>query len=57
MASKLILHSNHKAMNCIQGQHKLTVSHAKCMKYLQSVCFTIKHKSKKLNQGADAISR
>ena len=44
-------------MKYIQGQHKLNSRHAKCVELLKSFHFTIKHKSGKLNPGADALSR
>jgi len=57
VATEFILHSDHEALKYIQGQHKLNVRHAKWVEYLQSFHFMIKHKSGKLNQGADALSR
>ena len=57
MANEFILHSNHEAIKYIQGQHKLNSWHAKWVEYLQSFYFTIKHNSRKLSQGEDALSR
>jgi len=56
VAKEFILHSNHEALKYIQGQHKLNSRHAKWVEYLHSFHFIIKHKSGKLNTGADALS-
>jgi len=57
IANEFILHSDHEAPKYIQVQHKLDSRHVKWVEYLQSFHFVIKHKSRKLNQGADALSR
>jgi len=57
MSSEFILHSDHEALKYIQRQHKLNSRHAKWVEYLQSLHFTIRRKSGKLNKGADALSR
>ena len=57
VANEFILHSDHEALKYIQGQHKLNSRHAKWVEYLQTFHFTIKHKSGKLNKGADTLSR
>lgn len=57
IANEFILHSDHEALKYIHEQHKLNSLHAKWVEYLQSFHFVIKHKSGKLNQGADALSR
>ena len=57
VAGGFILHSNHKDLKYIQGQHKLNSCHAKWVEYLQLFHFTIKHKSGKLNQCKNALSQ
>ena len=57
IAKEFVLHSDHKALKYIQGQHKLNSRHAKWVEYLQSFHFIIKQKSGKLNKGADALPR
>jgi len=57
IAKDFILHYKQEALKYIQGQHKLNSRYAKCVEYLQSFHFIIKHKSEKLNKGANAFSR
>ena len=57
MVREFILHSDHEALEYIQGQHKLNSRHAKWVQCLQSFQFTIRHKSRKLKKGVDALSR
>jgi len=57
VATEFILHYDHEALKYLQGQHKLNSRHAKWVEYLQSFHFMIKHESRKLNQGVDALSR
>nr|GEW87634.1 RNA-directed DNA polymerase [Tanacetum cinerariifolium] len=57
ISKEFILHSNHEALKYIQGQHKLQPRHAKWVEFIQAFTFTIKHKSGRLNKGADALSR
>ncbi|KAD7479276.1 hypothetical protein E3N88_02412 [Mikania micrantha] len=57
ISKEFILHSDHEALKYIQGQHKLQSRHAKWVEFLQAFTFTIKHKSGRLNKGADALSR
>ena len=57
ITKEFILHSDHEALKCIQGQHKLNSRYAKWVEYMQSFHFIIKHKFEKLNKGVDALSR
>jgi len=55
--NEFILHSDHKALKFVQGQHKLSLRHAKWVEYLQPFHFIIHHKSGQMNKGTDALSR
>ncbi|PRQ47216.1 putative nucleotidyltransferase, Ribonuclease H [Rosa chinensis] len=57
ICKEFILFSDHEALRFINGQHKLNNRHAKWVEFLQAYTFHIKHKSGRLNQVADALSR
>ncbi|GJT07211.1 putative quercetin 3-O-methyltransferase 1 [Tanacetum coccineum] len=57
ISKEFILHSNHEALTCINGQHKLKPRHARWVEFLQAYTFHIKHKSGVTNKVADALSR
>jgi len=57
VGGEFILHSDHKVLKFIQGQHKLNPRHARWVECLQSFHFMIHHKADKLNKGENALSR
>ena len=57
ISKEFILHSDHEALKYVQNQQKLQSRHAKWVEFLHAYNFSIKHKSSKLNRGADALSR
>jgi len=57
IANEFIWCSDHEVLKYIQGKYKLNSRRAKRVMYFQSFHFIIKHKSEKLNQGADELSR
>ncbi|XP_057250696.1 uncharacterized protein LOC130591402 [Beta vulgaris subsp. vulgaris] len=52
---EFILHSDHEALKYLQSKQKLQPRHAKWVEFLQAYHFVIKHKSGKMNKGADAF--
>ncbi|XP_040967125.1 uncharacterized protein [Gossypium hirsutum] len=54
---EFVIHSDHKALKHIKGQHKLNRRHAKWVEYLESFPYVIKYKKGKDNIVADALSR
>uniref|UniRef100_A0A2N9EJL2 Integrase catalytic domain-containing protein n=1 Tax=Fagus sylvatica TaxID=28930 RepID=A0A2N9EJL2_FAGSY len=57
LPNEFLLHSNHEVLKYLNSQQKLNSRHASWVEFLQPYYFSIKHKSRKLNQVADALSR
>jgi hypothetical protein len=54
---EFLLHSDYELLKYLNSQQKLNSRHASWVEFLQPYSFSIKHKSGKLNQVADALSR
>jgi len=54
---QFVLYSDHEALKCLNGQHKLNPRHAKWVEFLQCFSFVAKHKKGNTNVVADALSR
>eukprot|EP01018_Ginkgo_biloba_P018949 Gb_14592 [translate_table: standard] len=54
---EFMIFTDHQALKFINSQTKLNVRHAKWVETLQSFTFTLRYKSGKSNQVADALSR
>ena len=52
-----VLFTYHDALKQLDSQVKVSARHASWIAYLQQFTFTIRHKSRKLNRVADALSR
>ncbi|GKA52977.1 RNA-directed DNA polymerase [Tanacetum coccineum] len=57
LSNEFVLFSDHEALKCINGQHKLKPRHAKWVEFIQAFSFVIRHKAGSNNQVADALSR
>jgi len=57
LSKEFILHFDHEALKYLNSQQKLNTRHAKWSEFLQAYSFSIKHKSGKLKQVTDALSR
>jgi hypothetical protein len=54
---EFVIHSDHESLKHIRGQAKLNKCHAKCVEFIGTFLYIIKHKKGKDNVIADALSR
>jgi vacuolar-type H+-ATPase subunit B/Vma2 len=54
---EFVIHSDHESLKHIRGQAKLNKHHAKWVEFIETFPYIIKHKKKKENHIADALSR
>jgi hypothetical protein len=54
---EFVIHSDHESLKHIRGQAKLNKRHAKCVEFIETFPYIIKHKKGKENVIADALSR
>lgn len=54
---ELVLYIGHEALKFINKEYKLNKRHTKCVEFIQSFTFMIKHKSGEKNVVVDALSR
>jgi len=52
-----VIHSDHESLQYLRRQGKLNKRHAKWVEYLEQFLYIIKHKKRKANVVADALSR
>ncbi|KAI3465703.1 hypothetical protein Pfo_022366 [Paulownia fortunei] len=54
---EFVIHTDHKSLKHLKGQHKLSRRHAKWVEFIETFLYVIKYKQGKKNIVADALSR
>jgi hypothetical protein len=54
---EFVIHSDHESLKYIRSQGKLNHRHLKCVEFIESLPYVIKHKKGKENVIPDALSR